>query len=190
MQTQLACQFMLDMLKANLSPLLTYHSVHHTQDVMKQTDRIARAEGITDPDLLHLLQTAACYHDVGFLTVYAEHEAESCRIAALYLPTFGYTPAQVAQVCELIRSTRIPQSPTTLAEAILCDADLDYLGREDYGPISQLLLEEWLAYDYLTDPADWVSIQRAFLGSHYYFTPTNRYLRELGKQRTLAMIQI
>lgn len=188
MQTQLACQFMLDTLKAHLSPQLTYHSVHHTQDVMKQADRIAQAEGIIDPDLLHLLQTAACYHDAGFLNVYAEHEAESCRIATLYLPKFDYTPAQIAQVCQFIRSTRIPQTPTTLAEAVLCDADLDYLGRDDYTPISRLLLSEWLAYGYLANPADWASIQRSFLGSHRYFTATNESLREPGKQRTLATL--
>ncbi|GAB3559763.1 HD domain-containing protein [Spirosoma fluminis] len=188
MQTQLACQFMLDTLTAHLSPLLTYHSVHHTQDVMKQADRIARAEGITDPDLLHLLQTAACYHDAGFLNVYAEHEAESCRLATLHLPTFDYAPAQVAQVCQLIRSTRLPQAPSTFPESILCDADLDYLGRDDYAPISHSLLSEWLAYDCLADPADWVSIQRSFLGSHRYFTATNKRLREAGKQRTLATL--
>lgn len=188
MQTQLACQFMLDTLKAHLSPLLTYHTVHHTQDVMKQADRIARAEGITDADTLHLLQTAACYHDAGFLNAYAEHEAESCRLATLYLPTFGYAPAQVAQVCQLIRSTRVPQAPTTFPEAILCDADLDYLGRDDYARISHLLLLEWLAYGHLADTANWVSIQRSFLGSHRYFTATNRYLREPGKQQTLAAL--
>jgi uncharacterized protein len=186
MQTQPACQFMLDILKAHLSPLLTYHSVHHTQDVMNQADRIARAEGITDPDLLHLLQTAACYHDAGFLNVYAEHETESCRLATLYLPTFDYTPAQVAQVCQLIRSTRVPQAPTTFPETILCDADLDYLGRDDYALISQLLLSEWLAYGYLTNSDDWVSVQRSFLGSHRFFTTTNQHLREAGKQQTLA----
>ncbi|GAB3499040.1 hypothetical protein GCM10027341_21440 [Spirosoma knui] len=188
MQTQLACQFILDTLRVHLSPLLTYHSVHHTLDVMKQADRIARAEGITDPDLLQLLQTAACYHDAGFLNAYAEHEAESCRLATLYLPTFGYAPAQVAHVCQLILSTRVPQAPTTFPETILCDADLDYLGRDDYAQISQLLLSEWLAYGYLANSDDWVSIQRSFLGSHRYFTTTNTCLREAGKQRTLSTL--
>ena len=135
MQTQLACQYIMDQLTRHLSAKLTYHSVQHTHDVAQQAVRIARAEGITDQESLDLLQTAAYYHDAGFLNAYNEHEEESCRIAVEVLPAFGYAPAQIGQICQLIRATRIPQAPTTLLEAILCDADLDYLGRDDY-PLS------------------------------------------------------
>ena len=111
MQTQLACQYIVDELSAHLSKKLTYHTVQHTHDVAQQADRIARTEGITDQELLDLLQTAAYYHDAGFMRAYNEHEEESCQIAMAVLPTFGYTPEQVAQVCQIIRATRLPQSP-------------------------------------------------------------------------------
>jgi uncharacterized protein len=189
MQTQLACQFILDAMTTHLPPQLTYHTVQHTRDVMQQADRIARSEGI-DGDLLALIRTAACYHDAGFLNVYAEHEEESCRIAMQELPLFGYSPSQITLVCQLIRATRLPQAPSTLPEAILCDADLDYLGRDDYASISQLLLTEWLSFGCLADPTQWLSIQRTFLSNHTYFTPTNQQLREPGKQKTLACISL
>ncbi len=188
MQTQLACQYILNRMTTELSPRLTYHNVQHTYDVVKQADRIARAEGILDDELLALIRTAACYHDAGFLHVYAGHEEESCRIAMLHLPAFGYTPAQIAQVCQLIRATRLPQAPATLPEAVLCDADLDYLGRDDYAPISRSLLTEWLSFGHLTDATQWPAIQRSFLTSHAYFTPKNQQLREHRKQQTLAVL--
>ena len=190
MQTQLACQFILNTLTDHLSPKLTYHCSQHTYDVVKQADRIARAEGIVDEELLALLRTAACYHDAGFLYVYADHEEESCRIATQQLPTFGYSADQIVQVCQLIRATRLPQLPTTLPETILCDADLDYLGRDDYPAISQLLVTEWLAFGILADPAQWLSIQRTFLTNHSYFTHTNQQLREPRKQQTLAALEL
>jgi uncharacterized protein len=186
MQTQLACQYIANELTGNLSPELTYHSIQHTHDVAQQASRIARAEGITDQELLDLLQTAAYYHDAGFLRAYAEHEEESCKLAMELLPAFGYSVAQITLVCQLIRATRLPQTPTTLLEAILCDADLDYLGRDDYAAISQTLLSEWCAYDRLPDLSQWHTIQRSFLSNHRYFTATNQQLREPHKQAALA----
>lgn len=188
MQTQLACQHIMSELTGHLSPKLTYHTIQHTQDVMQQANRIARAEGITDRESLELLRTAACYHDAGFLRTYAEHEEESCRIAMEVLPAYGYSPSQLAQVCQLIRATRLPQTPTTQLEAILCDADLDYLGRDDYAVISQTLLSEWCAYNRLPDISQWPTIQRSFLRNHRYFTAANQQLREPYKQRALATI--
>ncbi len=188
MQTQLACRYITDELTRNLSPALTYHSVWHTHDVVQQASRIAQAEGITDRELLELLQTAACYHDAGFLRAYEEHEEESCRLAMQVLPAFGYDPAQIRLVCQLIRATRLPQTPATLLEAILCDADLDYLGRDDYAAVSETLLSEWCAYNRLPDPSQWPTIQRSFLRNHQYFTATNQRLREPHKQAALAKI--
>jgi len=42
----------------------------------------------------------------------------------------------------MIMATKIPQSPKNLLEQIICDADLDYLGRERYEENSLLLLQE------------------------------------------------
>jgi uncharacterized protein len=188
MQPQLACQHILDELTVHLSPKLTYHTVQHTIDVAKQAARIAYAEGIVDEESLTLLKTAAYYHDAGFLRVYNEHEEESCRIATQALPRFGYTPEQIGKICGIIRATRIPQTPTTQLEEIMCDADLDYLGRDDYDRISQSLLREWIAYNRLPNLSQWPGIQRSFLGNHRYFTATNQQLREPYKQRALAAI--
>ena len=188
MQIQLACQHIIDDLTANLSPKLTYHTVQHTHDVVEQAVRIAQAEGITDEEQLAILKTAAYYHDSGFMKTYVEHEEEGCQLVMQRLPGFGYSPDQIAQICQLIRATRLPQKPTTRLETILCDADLDYLGRSDYSDISITLFREWCAYGRLPDVNQWPHIQRSFLSNHRYFTATNQQLREPHKQQILASL--
>lgn len=190
MQVDNACAYILNRLGTELDPRLTYHNLAHTTDVVVETLRIAHAEGITEPVELALLKTAACYHDAGFLRVYDEHEEEGCVIASEILPSFDYTSDQINTVCQLIRATRLPQTPTNLLSQIMCDADLDYLGRDDYAPISHTLFTEWVAFGRLPDISRWPAIQQGFLKQHRYFTETNRKLREARKQETLAELVV
>jgi len=88
----------------------------------------------------------------------------------------------------MILSTKIPQSPKNLFEKILCDADLDYLGRDDYFIISSKLLKELELKNNLT-PNEWIYLQSNFIKSHKYFTITSRKLREKKKQKNLSEIQ-
>jgi trans-2,3-dihydro-3-hydroxyanthranilate isomerase len=188
MQLHKACDYILNRLATELDPRLTYHNLAHTTDVVEQAARIAEAEGITNPDELALLQTAACFHDAGFLRVYDNHEAEGCLIATEVLPGFGYSPAQIDLICQLIQATCLPQLPDDHLGRILCDADLDYLGRADYESISSTLFAEWVAFGRLPDESRWLPIQQGFLQQHQYFTATNRQLREVKKQETLASL--
>ena len=58
------------------------------------------------------------------------------------LPKYGYTDEQINQVKELIYATIIPHDPKNKLEQIICDADLDYLGRDDFFEISETLRRE------------------------------------------------
>lgn len=52
--------------------------------------------------------------------------------ARQYLPHFGYTGDEIEQVCDIIMATQMPQNPHNHLGQIICDADLDYLGRNDF----------------------------------------------------------
>lgn len=182
--------YVLDQLRQHLSPTLFYHGLHHTLDVVEQAHSLARAEGISDPTELALLRTAAHYHDAGFLTTYQGHEAAGCALARQVLPGFGYAPAHVELICQLILATQMPQSPGPLPLArILCDADLDYLGRPDFWPISQTLFEELTLRGLMPDQTAWLHLQVDFLSTHRYWTPTAQARREAGKQARLAEVR-
>ncbi|MFD1143361.1 HD domain-containing protein [Larkinella insperata] len=177
--------FILARLERELAPTLYYHGIHHTRDVADVALRLAQAENITDAPTLALLRTAALYHDCGFVTTYQGHEAEGCRYARQTLPEFGYSTQQIEQICGMILATQIPQSPQNLLEQILCDADLDYLGRPDFEPIAQTLFRELKARNLISDEPTWNRVQVDFLEGHRYWTPTANALRRENKQRQL-----
>ncbi|HEX8505816.1 MAG TPA: HD domain-containing protein [Hymenobacter sp.] len=189
MHLQAAEDFIVDKLRRGLSPTLYYHGLHHTLDVTAVTMELAAAEGVTDADALALLRTAALYHDAGFLDTYQGHEAQGCALARATLPTFGYDAAQVEQICALILATKYPQEPLDHLAQILCDADLDYLGRPDFEPISTSLFHELTARQLLTGERAWFELQASFLASHHFWTATAIARRAAPKQARLAHIQ-
>lgn len=176
-------------LQARLPQQLTYHSLSHTLDVLKQAENIALAEGFTCPDGLLLLKVAALYHDAGFTANYQEHEAEGCIIAQQELPGFGLSEAQISDICGMIKATKIPQSPSSQLEQILCDADLDYLGREDFTQIAQRLFEELVTFKVLEREDEWNALQVKFLEKHEYFTCFSKQNRDKLKLAHLEALK-
>lgn len=188
MQFEKACEFILNKLKNELPQHLTYHTVDHTLDVCRAAERIGLQENITAAQM-KLLLTAAYYHDCGYLTTTAGHEEESCRVAEEFLPGFGYDSEAIAEICGMIRATRLPQSPQTLAEQILADADLDYLGRDDFFSISDQLFLEFVALGLVTDKNEWNKMQIKFFENHRYFTATAINLRQAHKEQNQQQIK-
>ena len=84
----------------------------------------------------------------------------------------------------------MPQSASTPQEQILCDADLDYLGREDFFWIAQSLRLEWNTLNVRkTTLREWYEFQIEFMEGHTYFTETARKLRNAGKENNLQQIK-
>lgn len=181
-------QPILSRLERELDPRLGYHNLLHTLDVMKQTEIIAKQEGINDKHELLLLNTAAAYHDSGFLLVYKGHEEKSCEIATEDLKNV-FSEEDIKKICGMIRATKIPQSPNTLLEQIICDADLDYLGRNDFEPISRNLYDEFISFKIIPEDVIWDYIQIRFFESHQYFTKTAIEKRNKIKMKHLAILK-
>jgi uncharacterized protein len=170
-----------------LPPTLTYHGKHHTLDVFQAAAHICQVEKISIPQT-KLLQTAVLLHDSGFLRSYQNHEEFSCQIAREWLPQFNYTGGGIEQICCMIEATKIPQTPKTFLEMIICDADLDYLGRDDFESIAQTLFEEMNLNGQLISEEDWQLLQVKFLQSHTYFTTTNQVRRNAQKELHLSQL--
>ncbi len=188
MDFQGALDFILDKMRDELSAALYYHGVHHTLDVLEVTAELCLLESVSAFDTI-LLKTAAAYHDSGFLLSRNEHERLSCEIVRETLPSFGYGQDAIEQICGMIMATKIPQNPQTPLEEILCDADLDYLGRPDFYPIGNTLFLELQEWQILKTEEAWNRLQLQFLQSHQFFTRTNRARREQTKQKHLKEIK-
>ena len=175
-------QRVIERLENELSPKLYYHGVHHTRDdVLPAVERLADIASVNGEDLL-LLRTAALYHDIGYVEHYLDHEAIGTRIASEELPELGYTTEQIQVIAGLIMATRMPQSPRTDLECLICDADLDSLGRDDFFVISHSLRLELKEMGIVTSVREWYSRQLKFLESHTYLSEAAQDLRTEGKQ--------
>lgn len=181
-------EYILDKLEKELPANLYYHNVKHTVDVVTQVELIGLGEGVTDEDLL-LLKTAALFHDAGHTISYDNHEYFSCLIAREMLPEFFYTTTQIDTICDLIMATKLPPKPANKLEQIICDADLDYLGRSDMIPVSQTLYMELKERSKIKSNNDWNNLQMKFISGHQYFTETARNLREVNKQMQIERIR-
>jgi HD superfamily phosphodiesterase len=175
------------MLRENLPPHLNYHHAEHSMHVLKNAGRIAVFEEL-DPGILLLLKTAALYHDIGFLKGATGHEAESARIAARELPHFGYSTEEIEMIKGMIMATAIPQKPKTLAEKILADADLEYLGTDDFKKISETLFDELKHDQPLLSRKQWIALQIEFLRSHKYHTEYCIQNRKPKKEANLLQL--
>jgi class 3 adenylate cyclase len=181
-------EMILDKLELDLPGYLFYHNVKHTVDVVTEVELIGWAEGCSDEEIL-LLKTAALFHDAGHTIAYDNHEFYGTEIAKKMLPAYNYAPNQIECICSLIMSTKLPPQPTNLLENIMCDSDLDYLGRSDFIPVSNTLYEELKAQNKMGSLNDWNKIQVKFISGHQYFTKTARSLREVNKQLQIERIQ-
>lgn len=188
MDQQGAEAFILEKLKGGLPDHRSYHSFAHTVDVFTTATAIAQQEGVHG-EALDLLRTAALVHDTGFLIQDREHEEASCKLAREWLPAFGYSKAQVEYVCSMVMSTKIPQRPHDNLSRILCDADLDYLGRDDFFRIGSNLYREFQHYGVVRSEREWNELQVRFLEKHHYFTGTSKRLREPKKQLHLERVK-
>jgi len=181
-------EVILDKLEKELPDFLFYHNVKHTVDVVTEVELIGWAEGCSDEEIL-LLKTAALFHDAGHTVSYDDHEYQGTLLAKEMLPAYGYSEDQLERICRIIMSTKLPPRPSDLLEQIICDSDLDYLGRSDFIPVSNTLYEELKAQDKITNLNDWNKMQVKFISGHQYFTGTARHLREVNKKLQIERIK-
>ncbi len=178
----------LDLLEKKLPKNLYYHNVKHTVDVVTEVELIGWAEGLNEEEVL-LLKLAALFHDAGHIIDYKEHEHQSTVIAKEILGRYNPSPSQIETVCRLIMATRLPPNPSDKLEKIICDSDLDYLGRTDFIPVSNSLFKELKERQMIDSLNDWNRLQLKFINNHQYFTQTARNLREVNKQQQIERIE-
>lgn len=181
-------EYILDKLENELPDYLHYHNVKHTIDVVNQVELIGYGEGVDDHSIL-LLKTAGLFHDAGHTISYDDHEYYGTQIAHKILPKYNYNSEEINRIAELVMATQLPPNPQNLLEKIMCDSDLDYLGRSDFIPVSNTLYKEMRAQEKIDSINEWNKIQLKFLSKHQFFTETANKLREVNKQKQLERIK-
>ncbi len=165
----------------------TYHGLRHTLDVIEQSEQIGMAMQCSK-EQIQILKIAALFHDLGFLNVRKGHEKASAELFLLASEQ-KLNDTERHQISSCILATTMPQMPQTLLEQIICDADLDYLGRNDFFEISQDLFHEMYACGEMSDQKTWDEIQVVFLDKHHFHTSFNQSRRNEQKSQHLAAIK-
>jgi adenylate cyclase len=171
----------------NLPQNYTYHTIEHIRDVVDQVEKIAKREKI-EKELIADLKLAAWLHDIGYIWEPNRHEARGVEYATAILNEMKFPKSKISLISGMIMATKIPQSPKNHFEEIICDADLDYLGREDYDKNSDSLLQEIRINREITNK-EWLEIQESFLLKHHYHTGSSKKLRNKNKNIILKKIQ-
>ncbi|MGI9531539.1 HD domain-containing protein [Lutimonas sp.] len=181
-------KIILDILNTKLSKDLHYHGVHHTVDALNTCSVYLKHNKISNHEA-KLLRLGVLLHDIGFTETTKEHEKKSAEIADKLLSENGISEEDKSVIEGLILSTKIPQQPKTLLEKIICDVDLDYLGRADFYAISNQLFQELKALDVLDDFDDWNKLQIRFLEAHTYHTEFAIQNRQPEKELRIAELK-
>ena len=184
-----AKQYIINRLHSELNPNFIYHDLEHTLNVYHAAKELSRLENINSHNTL-LILTAALYHDSGMLINYENHEEESVLLCEKELPKFDYSEEDIKTIARLIRKTKLLEKADCILENIICDSDLDYLGRDYFFIRSTKLHYEWKLmgkHDY--NLVEWLKIQVEFLEQHQFYTKSARRLREKTKQRIAKEIR-
>ncbi len=169
---------------------LFFHSIGHTQDVVKHALEIGQKEKVT-PEELAILQVAAWFHDVGHLNGgIHDHEQRSIEAAKQFFDLHGIDDASFIQrVNDAIMATRMPHVPGDKIGEIICDADVYHFGTEDFRKTNKRVRKELKARSYPALVTDWPQRTLKLLQSQHFFTPYSRQKLEEGKAENIRWLK-
>lgn len=120
---------------------LLYHNLQHTERVVAAAQQIADHYQLDERDYF-IVTAAAWFHDIGYFTDPSRHEQVGKEKAEEFLAAEGVPEEVIAAVSGCIMATHMPQSPHTLLEQIVCDADLFHFGTGDFQETNKILRKE------------------------------------------------
>ena len=164
------------------------HTLHPTKGVVAAANRIAISENISE-HARELLITAAYFHDTGYIREYDKNEPIAARMAGRILKLIGYKPDEIKKIQKMILATDLSVKPKTHVEKILCDADLDHFGREDFFKFDGKLREgRRIRGIDVSDDAKWYKGTLTVITNHQYYTESQKKLREKEKQKNIKRL--
>ena len=165
-----------------------YHDLQHTRNVVQSAEEIAAYYSLSEDDL-EILRIAAWFHDLGYDQGPEGHERRSAEHARRYLEEKGYPEEKIRTIEDCILATKLPANPKSNLQEILCDADLNHLGKKTYWERCSRVRQELNAIkDLVMSDSEWVDFELNFLTKHQYFTSAARTLYDKRKKKHLRQL--
>lgn len=168
---------------------ISYHDLDHTQYVANQARIIGVESGLTK-DEQDIAETAAWFHDIGFLSSTEDHETESQKMAREYLSSNAVPADVIDRVHQCIEATRMPQDPGhDPIAAVVCDADMSYLSEDFYIKRTMLLRKEWnTTREKKINKKDYYIETIELFNNHTYHTEYARHNLAQGKNVNFQLL--
>jgi HD superfamily phosphodiesterase len=165
-----AQQFVADHISRQLGDDFVYHNLSHTERVVAEAYAMARHYSVQGHEFDSLL-LACWFHDSGHSPEPFGHEIIGMEIMRSFLALEDIEGFDAELAESLIMATIVDEEPTTLLEEIIKDADLHYLGLDDYSEKAELLRKEWeIVQDRKLSNSEWYNVNLQFFGSHRFYT--------------------
>jgi predicted metal-dependent HD superfamily phosphohydrolase len=166
-----------------------YHNLHHTEQVVENTVKIANHYQLSDQDFF-IVVAASWFHDLGYMFDWRQHEASGAGLAAEFLQQKGLEKEVIDQVSGCIMATKMPQKPEGLLQQIVCDADLFHLGSKSFKERNKLMRKEAEAFcSTQIDKTEWRIKTIALFKAHHYHTDFCQNLLNAKKAENLAELE-
>ncbi|HFC01401.1 MAG TPA: HD domain-containing protein [Phaeodactylibacter sp.] len=166
-----------------------YHNAQHTYDVVAATQQLGREYNLHSKEM-ELLLLSAWFHDMGYDKGPADHEKRGIEYAKTFLEKYNFDASDIQIIQDCIMATKMPQSPKTLMEKILCDADMSHLGKKIYWDRSGRIRQELtLTQNINMSELEWVDFELDFIKKHTYHTPKALELFGNRKQKHIRQLK-
>ena len=182
-----AREFATDIFQNKVSKSFKYHNLDHTRQVVRAAEEMADYYQL-QPEDRNAVVIAAWFHDTGFSNGESKgHEAVSVELATQFLKEHNADSFLIEKVAKCIEATKMPQTPGSLIEQIVCDADLFHLGTDEFRIRNEDLRQELseISQEDLSKKK-WRKMNIKFMGNHEYFTDYGKRKLQPVKEQHIA----
>lgn len=171
-----------------LESCYTYHNVQHTLEVCNAVAEFGSAAAL-EPEEYEILRIAAIFHDFGYLSAPEDNEALAWQYMQDFLHRWSLPPELGERANELILETVFPYHPVTALGELLCDADIEYIGRSAFTDRALQFRNELQLLGKCFDDRQWWSMELDFLRQNSFFSPECRRSRTAGRIKNIEEVQ-
>jgi predicted metal-dependent HD superfamily phosphohydrolase len=184
--------FVTTLFEKNQQESLLYHNLEHTRNVVARAREIAEQYDLSEKDQA-VIYIAAWFHDTGHLFVEpAMHEIKSIELMKAFFANESIKEEQeqlVPAIEKCIMATHMNNTPRSIPEQIVADADTYHLGTKEFKDTNKRLKKEYILRHLIAPNTNWNKKSLEFLESHRYYTPYCIGLLEEGKQKNIEKLR-
>ncbi len=164
-----------------LPPDLYFHDHKYCVELLNQCELLFNSEKISEKDRI-LVRTAALFDCMSYFKGYEERDKHIYQITREYLPKYKYSNKQVVKICRLLSKPLFTAESRSLAEKILSDIRLAFIGKNNIADSVDKIYREMNAYGQVSSKPELIDSIVEFLQTFKYYTLTANKLAEVPKE--------